>query len=1265
MAGLVVLQMPGVCGDPIASASHGLSRIEFTCGASWEVDLRADPDCNRPGLERCHPRYTLGWRNREVKLHRDGLSPPKGTEYLHAFCDVWRQGRTERVLAAPSERNAVKERAARHAEDNYGEGQHPPNVLILVVRGLSLAQSRTSLPLTSRLMTRLRRQSGGRLQGAGFRKFVPASASGASSLQALVHGTAERPLPAWASQRSLWRAYERWGYVTAFGEAGCVTDASAAAGISLDGKGSPADHVLVEPACALDTQLRSRSQSHRATTDLLFLLHNQSRRRATGQRYQPSLANAAGAYDASATGGNGVVGSSAADSGAAGLDACEGSSARAVIKPTLEYMEAFLQPKLYEALPKMAMVVLPAAWAGPDARALDRGLVRLISATFRDTPNTVLIMTSDVPLPPATEPYDAPPSDWASLRHPLLRILLPTLQAAPHATSSTGVTTPDASTSLKSPPVRATAGEALVANAALPASTVDLHATLLQLPMLPLVPLLRNRTLPPTCAQQLPAHRPSLLNQSGSPPAGARQGVAVGGCSLLTPLPADRACSATLAPRVFCLPALSLRAARLARAPQLAISGAHRLAATSSAGTPSESARQLTGPGALSGSAPFVTARQDGSPPPPGGSPQAALRRLRCALRAARRRVGAPSRALAQQPPTTASVARRTVASATHSSSCAVEVSDSDAALLKTIGAESDMFACDAPRFASLRKSVLHLECPPERMPMYQIGLHPKLHAYYGPTRMPNGTEYVAAYCRHADAQTSACERVGREHKPSNHAAIRRQCPALSHGWVLDAAVENRRLRPVAQRARRRRRQWLRQRAAADTGAGLQLNVLLLMLDSLSAARFAHGLPITRALLESWSSPTGGRPADHTPSIVASARASASVSGTGATKSAQQDGAAPARAAGAGSAPPRHPSSARELSRRARLDTASNASSGGTDSGWRSFRFDLFTVVGSNSPRNQFPMLSGLTSLEWARDHGGRGHECIVPGFDDGVRASADHTCEQWIFEDYRRAGYVTNFGTNMCDWGVMEEVYPFDTKHPPTDHHLMEPWCHVDYDVDKLYFRPMSRCLGGRPAHAPLMQYELDFLRSYAPLPRLSWSVFLEGHEPSFRSMASLDADLAAHLLRLRATHGERTAIFLVSDHGIHYGKYYDGARAGHAEHSLPVFYALFPRSTLAAHPDIEAALAVNRRRLVSAFDIHATLLHLLSYPSKPALPDWSAFPARMQPRSLLTRIPLARTCDEAGIPNDACPGSWDSGGRWRPGAAGDAFTCHRPRSA
>jgi hypothetical protein len=73
----------------------------------------------------------------------------------------------------------------------------------------------------------------------------------------------------------------------------------------------------------------------------------------------------------------------------------------------------------------------------------------------------------------------------------------------------------------------------------------------------------------------------------------------------------------------------------------------------------------------------------------------------------------------------------------------------------------------------------------------------------------------------------------------------------------------------------------------------------------------------------------------------------------------------------------------------------------------------------------------------------------------------------------------------------------PERRRHPQR----ASPWlwpcrCHVDYDVDKLYFRPMSRCLGGRPAHAPLMAYEQQYLANYAGTPRLSWSVYLEGHE-------------------------------------------------------------------------------------------------------------------------------------------------------------------------
>ena len=52
------------CRTPIASFPAA-DKVAFSCGSSWEVDLRSDADCNQPGLERCHPRYTLGWQHRE------------------------------------------------------------------------------------------------------------------------------------------------------------------------------------------------------------------------------------------------------------------------------------------------------------------------------------------------------------------------------------------------------------------------------------------------------------------------------------------------------------------------------------------------------------------------------------------------------------------------------------------------------------------------------------------------------------------------------------------------------------------------------------------------------------------------------------------------------------------------------------------------------------------------------------------------------------------------------------------------------------------------------------------------------------------------------------------------------------------------------------------------------------------------------------------------------------------------------------------------
>ncbi len=102
--------------------------------------------------------------------------------------------------------------------------------------------------------------------------------------------------------------------------------------------------------------------------------------------------------------------------------------------------------------------------------------------------------------------------------------------------------------------------------------------------------------------------------------------------------------------------------------------------------------------------------------------------------------------------------------------------------------------------------------------------------------------------------------------------------------------------------------------------------------------------------------------------------------------------------------------------------------------------------------------------------------------------------------------------------------------------------------------------------------------------------------------------------------------------------GRYYDGARAGAREHALPLVFGLFPRRVLAANPAVEAALCVNQRRLVSPFDVHATLLHLVSFPAPPRLPDWTGAASRVAPRSLLEPVPANRACASAGVKPEDC---------------------------
>lgn len=90
-----------------------------------------------------------------------------------------------------------------------------------------------------------------------------------------------------------------------------------------------------------------------------------------------------------------------------------------------------------------------------------------------------------------------------------------------------------------------------------------------------------------------------------------------------------------------------------------------------------------------------------------------------------------------------------------------------------------------------------------------------------------------------------------------------------------------------------------------------------------------------------------------------------------------------------------------------------------------------------------------------------------------------------------------------------------------------------------------------------------------------------------------------------------------------------------------------LLPAWVAQRYPAAAAALAANEQRLVSAYDLHATLHHLLHLgeSSAPPAEQYAAWAAAGNVSeavrwgvSLLDEVPAGRTCADAGIPPEWC---------------------------
>lgn len=98
---------------------------------------------------------------------------------------------------------------------------------------------------------------------------------------------------------------------------------------------------------------------------------------------------------------------------------------------------------------------------------------------------------------------------------------------------------------------------------------------------------------------------------------------------------------------------------------------------------------------------------------------------------------------------------------------------------------------------------------------------------------------------------------------------------------------------------------------------------------------------------------------------------------------------------------------------------------------------------------------------------------------------------------------------------------------------------------------------------------------------------------------------------------------------------------------HKFPLLAMLLPRWLEEAHPEAVAALRANEQHLVSAYDLHTTLHHLLHLGEsrKPVAKQQAGWVAAGNVSdsvrwgvSLLEEVPAGRSCDDAGVPPEFC---------------------------
>ena len=168
--------------------------------------------------------------------------------------------------------------------------------------------------------------------------------------------------------------------------------------------------------------------------------------------------------------------------------------------------------------------------------------------------------------------------------------------------------------------------------------------------------------------------------------------------------------------------------------------------------------------------------------------------------------------------------------------------------------------------------------------------------------------------------------------------------------------------------------------------------------------------------------------------------------------------------------------------------------------------------------------------------------------------------------------------------------------------------------------------CVHGRPGTKISLDYTKQFVQKFKDRPYFSFTFITRLTHDVLQDAYKADG---LYLEFLKSIHEgsnlNNTMLVFFSDHGIRFGGFRQ-TFVGKIEERLPFLFFVVPEWFKKKYETLYTNLIINRRRLITPFDIYQTLKHLLIFPKTPVDSYGRSF-------SLLLPISSERTCEQATI--------------------------------